>query len=272
MSYLEISHLVKTWNDDKKNKPFYKRPHEFSDKPEQKESQDFSIDFSCSLEKGLILGIAGQSGSGKSTVLRLISGLLESDDSRIRVDGGKEFTEKPKILLDGKDISKLPPAKRGIGMVFQTPALFPHLRVDDNVAYGLRYGDVSSEVRLSKKEARKYAAEYLDKFNMKDLAERFPDSLSGGEAQRVSLARTLIMNPSLILFDEPFSALDAPLRKKLAKEIKQLQIRTGFTGILVTHDINEIKAMCDAVTVLYRGKQIWTGDPKDFCEELLLGL
>lgn len=240
MEYLEISNLKKEW---KSSIP----------------SQNFTLSFSCSVKKGSMLGIVGQSGSGKSTVLRLISGLLESDNPK-----------EKKILIDGKDISKLAPAKRKIGMVFQSSSLFPHLRVDDNVAYGLRYGNTNGNKNYSKKEARLLAAEYLEKFNMKDFAKRFPSSLSGGEAQRVSLARTLIIKPDLVLFDEPFSALDAPLRKRLAADIKKLQEETGFTGILVTHDINEVKTLCDTVTVLNKGKQTWTGLPTDFSENLLL--
>lgn len=244
MEYLEISNLKKEW---KSSIP----------------SQNFTLSFSCSVKKGSMLGIVGQSGSGKSTVLRLISGLMECDKNQ-------NEEENCKILIDGKDISNLAPAKRKIGIVFQSPSLFPHLRVDDNVAYGLRYGNTSDNKNYSKAQARLLADEYLEKFNMKDFALRFPSSLSGGEAQRVSLARTLIIQPNLVLFDEPFSALDAPLRKKLAADIKKMQVETGFTGILVTHDINEVKTLCDTVTVLNKGKQTWTGSPNDFTENLLL--
>ena len=241
MNYLEIPRLEKQWQN-------------------KDATQSFSLDFSICIEsKGQMLGIAGQSGSGKSTILRLISGLLKNDSSA-------------PILLNGTDISRLAPAKRGIGMVFQTPSLFPHLRVDDNVAYGLRHGKPQPiELQnLSKSESRKIAAAFLEKFNLQHCAERYPDTLSGGEAQRVSLARTLIMRPSLVLFDEPFSALDAPLKKKLAADIKKMQAETGFTGILVTHDINEAKSMCNKITVMRQGKQTWTGKPEDFSENTLL--
>lgn len=207
-----------------------------------------------------MLGIAGRSGSGKSTVLRLIAGLLEPDKT-----GHGQNTV---LMLDGRNLLSVKPARRGVGMVFQAAALFPHMRVDDNVAYGLR---CLSRLRggLSKKQSRLRAAEFLERFGLEGFAERYPDSLSGGEAQRVSLARTLIVQPDLVLFDEPFSSLDAPLRKKLAADIRSLQKKIGFTGIMVTHDIEEAKSMCDLITVLRCGKQIWTGKPENFSEELL---
>ena len=235
MSYFEVVGLRKTW-------------------------VDICIEFSCSIEKGCMLGIAGRSGSGKSTVLRLIAGLLEPD----KTGHGQNMV----LTLDGRNLLSVKPARRGVGMVFQAAALFPHMRVDDNVAYGLR---CLSRLRggLSKKQSRLRAAEFLERFGLEGFAERYPDSLSGGEAQRVSLARTLIVQPDLVLFDEPFSSLDAPLRKKLAADIRSLQKKIGFTGIMVTHDIEEAKSMCDLITVLRCGKQIWTGKPENFSEELL---
>ena len=235
MSYFEVAGLRKTW-------------------------ADICIEFSCSIEKGKMLGIAGRSGSGKSTVLRLIAGLVQPDP---------ETSDTPLVLsVGGKSIKHMSPAKRSIGMVFQSAALFPHLRVDDNVAYGLRCLS-RSRGGLSKKQSRIRAAEFLAEFGLEGFARRYPDSLSGGEAQRVSLARTLIVRPDLVLFDEPFSSLDAPLRKKLAADIRSLQKKIGFTGIVVTHDIEEAKFMCDDITVLRRGSQIWTGKPQDFGEEIL---
>lgn len=235
MSYFEVRGLRKTW-------------------------ADICIEFSCSIEKGCMLGIAGRSGSGKSTVLRLIAGLLKPD----KTGHGQNMV----LTLDGRNLLSVKPARRGVGMVFQAAALFPHMRVDDNVAYGLR---CLSRLRggLSKKQSRLRAAEFLERFGLEGFAERYPDSLSGGEAQRVSLARTLIVQPDLVLFDEPFSSLDAPLRKKLAADIRSLQKKIGFTGIVVTHDIEEAKSMCDLITVLRCGKQIWTGKPENFSEELL---
>ena len=235
MSYFEVVGLRKTW-------------------------ADICIEFSCSIEKGCMLGIAGRSGSGKSTVLRLIAGLLEPD----KTGHGQNMV----LTLDGRNLLSVKPARRGVGMVFQAAALFPHMRVDDNVAYGLRCLS-RSRGGLSKKQSRIRAAEFLAEFGLEGFAQRYPDSLSGGEAQRVSLARTLIVRPDLVLFDEPFSSLDAPLRKKLAADIRSLQKKIGFTGIVVTHDIEEAKSMCDDITVFRRGSQIWTGKPENFSEELL---
>lgn len=212
------------------------------------ERVQIEVSFKC--EKGTMTSIVGPSGSGKSTVLRLISGLNEG-------------TGNQKVVLNGKDITNVPSSKREIGMVFQSHALFNHLKVEDNVAYGL----VSNG--MGKKEARKEAVEFLKQFGLEGFEKRFPDTLSGGEAQRVSLARTLIMKPKLVLFDEPLSALDAPLRKKLALLIKDLQNKFGFTGIMVTHDINEAKGISDNIILMKKGKIFWNGSPNDFDEGLM---
>ena len=212
-----------------------------------------NIDVSFDCEKGSMTTIVGPSGSGKSTVLRLISGLNKPSKS-----------ENPmKIILDNNDVTNLHPSKRQIGMVFQSNSLFDHLKVQDNVAYGL------ISAGMKKKDARNLAVEYIKQFGLEGFEKRYPDTLSGGEAQRVSLARTLIMNPKLVLFDEPLSALDAPLRKRLAALIKELQKSMGFTGIMVTHDINEAKAISDQIILMKKGKICWKGNPGDFDEKLL---
>lgn len=211
--------------------------------------EQVQIDVSFGCEKGTMTSIVGPSGSGKSTVLRLISGLNSPEQNQI-------------LMLDGIDITKTAPAKRGIGMVFQSHSLFEHLKVEDNVAYGL----VSNGI--SKKEARKQASEFLKQFGLEGFEKRYPDTLSGGERQRVSLARTLIMKPKLVLFDEPLSALDAPLRKKLAALIRQLQQNLGFTGIMVTHDINEAKTISDNIILMKKGKIVWSGKSAEFNEKL----
>lgn len=212
------------------------------------DSIDIDVSFEC--EEKTMTCIVGPSGSGKSTVLRLISGL------------NKPCAEQ-KLVLDGKNINFLSPEKRGIGMVFQSHSLFNHLRVEDNVAYGL----VSKGMK--KKEARKLAVEFLKSFELEGFEKRWPETLSGGEAQRVALARTLITKPKLVLFDEPLSALDAPLRKKLAALIKKLQKDFGFTGIMVTHDINEAKTVSDKIILMKNGKIFWDGKTDDFDETLL---
>lgn len=212
------------------------------------ESVKINLSFSC--EKGTMTCIVGPSGSGKSTVLRLISGL------------NKPSVEQ-RLFLDGKDISNLPSAKREIGMVFQNHNLFEHLKVEDNVAYGL----ISKGMK--KKEARKIATDFLKNFELEGFEKRYPDTLSGGESQRVCLARTLIINPKLVLFDEPLSALDAPLRKKLANLIKKLQKEFGFTGIMVTHDIQEAKMIADKILFMKKGKLLWQGKSQEFDDMVL---
>lgn len=190
------------------------------------------IDFSLSCEKGQLVCLLGASGSGKSTILKMISG-LEAPDSSDAL-----------IVLDGKEIQNLSPSKREVGMVFQNGALFDHLNVEDNVAYGL----ISSGMKKS--VARKAASEYLEKFNLAGFEKRRIQNLSGGEKQRVALARTLITNPKLVLLDEPLSALDADLRKKLAAQIKEWHKTLVWTGIMVTHDEEEARTVADVIVRL----------------------
>ena len=212
--------------------------------------ENISIDFSATLEKGKTLAIVGHSGSGKSTILRMIAGLLPS---------GKNA----KIHLDNKDITKLPPNKRDIGMVFQSPCLFEHLKIIDNATFAL---DCKG---MSKKQRQEIGKDWLKRFGLDSMEDRLPHTLSGGEAQRVSLVRTLIAEPKVVLFDEPFSALDAPLRKKLTADLNTWQKELGFTAILVTHDIEEAKKLGDKIIVMKAGKMAWEGFPEEFVEELL---
>jgi len=213
------------------------------------DSAKIDVSFSCG--KNSMTAIVGPSGSGKSTVLRIIAGLEAADEAK---DEGRET----RIELDGRRIETERPSRRGLGMVSQSPSLFEHLTVEDNVSYGL----VSKGMK--KKLARERANEFLKEFGLEGFGKRYPDTLSGGEAQRVSLARTLIMKPKLVLFDEPLSALDAPLRKKLAALIRDLQKAFGFTGIMVTHDIEEAKSICNKVVLIEKGKIKWEGNPEDF--------
>lgn len=212
-----------------------------------------TVDVSFSAEKGSMTSIVGASGCGKSTVLRLMAGILKADKSPAGT--------KTRITLDGKDITDLPPGKRECGLVFQSGALFLHMTAEDNVAYGLVCRGIK------KKEAREKAKEFLELFNMKELAGRYPETLSGGEAQRVALARTLIVKPKLVLLDEPLSALDAPMRKKLAREIVSMQKRIGFTAIMVTHDIGEAKMMSDRIILMEKGSIRWEGKAEEFSGE-----
>lgn len=202
----------------------------FSVKNIHKEWPSTTIDFSMESEKGKMTCLLGSSGSGKSTILNIIAGLEKNDK-------GYDL----QLVLDGKRIEKLPPSNRDIGMVFQSGALFNHMNVVDNVAYGLvTKGE-------SKKSARKKASEYLENFNLTGFDKRMPQTLSGGERQRVALARTLILQPKLILLDEPFSALDTDLRHRLAQQLKDWQKQFGFTAIMVTHDEEEAQTAGDAI-------------------------
>ena len=214
------------------------------------ECENFSLSASFSCGKNTMTSIVGPSGSGKSTTLRLIAGL-------------EKPSKNTRIFLDSVEITDLPSARRGLGMVFQKANLFSHMTVEDNVSYGLLCRGVK------RGEARRMAAEFLKIFNLEGFEKRMPETLSGGEAQRVSLARTLITRPKLLLFDEPLSALDAPLRKKLAREIVDLQREFGFTGIMVTHDIDEAKAVSDRIILMRNGRIGWQGDPVEFDEDMI---
>ncbi len=221
-----------------------------------KEWDSVTVDLSLAAERGTMTAVVGPSGSGKSTALRIIAG-LEKNGSR---SGGADGDFR--IMLDGKDITRLPPGKRDTGMVAQSGALFLHLTVEDNVGYGLVCRGIP------KRESRRMAAEFLARFNLDGFAKRYPDTLSGGEAQRVALARTLIVRPKLVLLDEPLSAVDAPLRRRLAEDIRGMQRETQFTGIMVTHDLSEAKAVSDRIVILDRGRKRWEGAPEAFSEDV----
>ena len=188
------------------------------------------VEFSIECEKSTMTCLLGPSGCGKSTILNIIAG-LEQNDKDVPLE----------ITLDGKRIEALPPAQRKIGMVFQSGALFSHLNVVDNVAYGL----ISQGIKKS--QARKMASEYLARFDLAGFDKRMPQTLSGGEKQRVALARTLITKPKLVLLDEPFSALDTDLRHRMAAQLRQWQQELGFTAIMVTHDEEEAKTVADKI-------------------------
>ena len=186
-----------------------------------------TISLSCSLEKAGTLALLGASGCGKSTVLKMIAGLLPADSGS--------------IFLNGRDITDTPIKNRSVGMVFQDYALFPHLSVEDNIGYGL----ISQGI--SKKESRWTAADWLNRFAMAGMGKRRIEGLSGGERQRVALARTLAVNPLVVLFDEPLSALDTPLRLKLREELKKHQAEMRYTAIYVTHDRDEAEYLADNI-------------------------
>lgn len=217
----------------------------------QKKYNERKIDFSFECEKNTLTAIVGPSGSGKSTVLKIIAGLIKSD------------SEKTKIILNEKEIQNLEPNKRNLGMVFQSPSLFLNMNVAENITFGLRCKG------MHKKESFLEASKFLEKFNLQGFEKRLPHTLSGGEAQRVSLARTLIVKPNLLLLDEPLSALDAPLRKKLGDEILNIQKEMQLTTIMVTHDIEEAKRMADQIILMKNGTNVWQGPSASFNDNLL---
>ena len=197
-------------------------------------------DINCEIHKGEFVTLLGPSGCGKSTLLRCIAGLTA-------VDAGQ-------ILLDGQDIVPLSPQKRGIGMVFQSYALFPNMTVEQNVAFGLRMQKVATE------DSRQRVLDILRLVELHDFAARYPHQLSGGQCQRVALARSLVTRPRLLLLDEPLSALDARIRKHLREQIRQIQRELGLTTIFVTHDQEEALTMSDRIFLMNQGKIVQSGD------------
>ncbi|MBZ2167279.1 MULTISPECIES: ABC transporter ATP-binding protein [Marinobacter] len=197
-------------------------------------------DVSFALSHGDIGCLLGPSGCGKSTILRALAGFLSPNTGEIRL-------QSRAISLPGRS---LPPEKRKIGMVFQDYALFPHLTIADNVGFGLK--------DLPKPEKRQKVMELLKLVHLQDLANSYPHELSGGQQQRVALARALAPEPTLILLDEPFSNLDADLRRRLSLDVREILKTLGISAILVTHDQQEAFAMCDQVAVLRDGQiQQW---------------
>jgi spermidine/putrescine transport system ATP-binding protein len=196
---------------------------------------------------GEFFSLLGPSGCGKTTTLRLIAGFERPDEGQ--------------ILLDGVDMAQTPPHKRNVNTVFQNYALFPHLNVFDNVAFGLRYKDVS------KQDARKKVLDALALVRLEGLDRRRPSQLSGGQQQRVALARALVLNPAVLLLDEPLGALDAKLRKALQIELKALQEEVGITFIYVTHDQEEALTMSDRLAVMSNGRVEQIGTPNEVYEE-----
>ena len=197
---------------------------------------------SLSIRQGEFLTLLGPSGCGKTTTLRLIAGFEMPDEGR--------------IILDGKDITRQPPNQRDMTMVFQSYALFPHMSVFDNVAYGLHIQ------RMSRSDIQTKVSAMLDMIGLGKLAARRPNQLSGGQQQRVALARALVMEPRVLLFDEPLSNLDAKLRVQMRSEIHRLQRRLNITSVYVTHDQEEAMAMSDRIVVMNAGRIDQIGDPQ----------
>jgi spermidine/putrescine transport system ATP-binding protein len=196
---------------------------------------------------GEFFTMLGPSGCGKTTTLRMIAGFERPTSGR--------------ILLDGVDVAHVPPHKRSVNTVFQSYALFPHLDVARNVAFGLKYQ------RCTKEESRRRVAEALDLVQLSGFEHRKPEQLSGGQQQRVALARALVLRPRVLLLDEPLGALDARLRKGLQVELKALQAELGITFVFVTHDQEEALTMSDRVAVMNGGRVEQAGSPREVYEE-----
>lgn len=203
--------------------------------------------FDLDIAHGEFVTLLGPSGCGKTTLLRIIAGFETPDEGT--------------ILLDSADILPLPPEKRQVNTVFQSYALFPHMTVFDNVAFGLTLKGVKGE------PLRRQVMAALGRVKMEDFAARFPGQLSGGQQQRVAMARAVINRPRVLLLDEPLSALDARLRREMQVELKRLQRDLDITFILVTHDQDEALSMSDRVVVMQDGRIAQIGTPREVYEE-----
>lgn len=204
-------------------------------------------DIDLDIEAGGMFAILGPSGSGKSTLLRVIAGFEQAAEGTLE--------------LDGKDLLSLPANKREVGLMFQSYALFPHMSVAKNIAYGLE------AEKLSRGEIKTRVAEAIEMIGLGQLADRRPAQLSGGQRQRVALARSIVKRPKLLLLDEPLSALDRQLRVGMQSELKRLQRETGMTFVIVTHDQEEAMSLADSVALLRDGQIEQLGTPAELYEQ-----
>ena len=209
----------------------------------QKRFGEFSAvqDFNLSAEKGEFVSFLGPSGCGKTTTLRMIAGFEQPTSGT--------------ITIDGRDITRVPPNRRNVGMVFQSYALFPNMSVADNIGFGLKVRKRPGD------EIRKRVGELLEIVNLPDKGGRYPYQLSGGQQQRVALARALAFEPQVLLLDEPLSALDAKIRVALRHEIREIQRQLGITTVYVTHDQEEALSLSDRVVVMSEGRMEQVGTP-----------
>ena len=204
-------------------------------------------DVSLAVESGEFFSLLGPSGCGKTTTLRMIAGFERPDEGR--------------ILIGDADVTQTPPHKRPVNTVFQSYALFPHLTVEENVAFGLRFS------KVAKDEGRRRVGQVLELVSLGGFEQRRPHQLSGGQQQRVALARALVLSPSVLLLDEPLGALDAKLRRGLQVELKSLQRDVGITFLYVTHDQEEALTMSDRLAVMHGGRIRQLGTPREVYEE-----
>ena len=203
-------------------------------------------DIDLSIRPGELFAFLGPSGCGKTTLLRLIAGFAQAQTGQ--------------VLLDGQDVAALPPWKRDVGMVFQSYALWPHMTVAQNVAFGLE------ERRRPRAEVTAKVAKALELVGLSGYAQRRPSQLSGGQQQRVALARTIAIEPKVLLLDEPLSNLDARMRVSVRRDLRELQQRLGLTTIFVTHDQEEANTICDRIAVMEAGAIRQVGTPMELYE------
>ena len=200
------------------------------------------------IKDGEMVTLLGPSGCGKTTTLRMISGF--------------EYPTSGNVFIGDRDVAKIPPNKRGISMVFQSYALFPHLNIWENIAYGLRVAKIPQD------EIIRRTNDVVELMQLKGMEKRFPNQLSGGQQQRVALARAVVIEPSVLLFDEPLSNLDAKLRESMRDELRALQQRLGITSLYVTHDQSEAMAISDKVVIMKDGVICQQGTPQEIYEQL----
>lgn len=203
-------------------------------------------DVSLTIYKGEMFALLGASGCGKSTLLRMLAGF--------------EQPSQGQIMLDGQDLSSMPPYQRPINMMFQSYALFPHMTVEQNIAFGLK------QDKLPRAEIKQRVAEMLAMVHMQEFAARKPHQLSGGQRQRVALARSLAKRPKLLLLDEPMGALDKKLRDRMQLEVVDILERVGVTCVMVTHDQEEAMTMAGRIAIMNRGKFVQIGEPEEIYE------
>ncbi|MBI5639692.1 MAG: ATP-binding cassette domain-containing protein [Nitrospirae bacterium] len=214
----------------------------------KKDLGDFSIDVSWEVKNELAV-LFGYSGSGKSVTFQMIAGLTEPDSGVIRLDS--------QTLFDGTSGINLLPQRRFLGYVFQDLALFPHMTVRQNILYG------APDVARAEKESR--ARELIKQFRISGLEDRLPEKISGGQKQRVAIARALIRRPHALLLDEPFSALDSPVRADMGKLLKEIQREFSIPVILITHDLSEACELAEKMIVYAEGRVVSTDKPEEIC-------
>lgn len=209
-------------------------------------------DFSLDVKSGSLTTFLGPSGCGKTTLLRMVAGFLEPAQGA--------------ILIDGIDQKNIPTEDRRVGMVFQDYALFPHLSIQENLLYGLKIKEKRENLKEKKSLIKDYNFAKIHKvariLGIANLLDRFPHELSGGQQQRVALGRALVLEPKLLLMDEPLSSLDAKLRTVLREELKEIQSQVGITTVYVTHDQEEALSMSDTIAVINHGRLIQVGTPR----------